>query len=276
MRLSKRQLINLINQTINENTRQDPKPPEEPGSSLPIASYLVYPTLTKISNKQKSYLEKTKGFLFGEKDYLVSLGLNLFWITTYFDENTFDPGTADYIDYKQKSYRGLKEIYKTQHGNIFNNFNMTSRKIEPTYPTEKANKIIENMVTSLNESLGRHFSLLCNPKVPKYVGDGKNINYSNEKYQLLLPYDLDQYFNPTQTDLIQRDLKGPMKSIIDKDFENAYRYLHSGGESKEQKPWISFSGEPESIKPDELYKYFKIIEGNFPKFSVDENIKELL
>ena len=276
MKLSKRQLINLINKNLNENTRQDPKPPEEPGSSLPIASYLVYPTLTKISNKQKSYLEKAEGFFFGNKEYLIAAGFNLFWVTTYFDENTFRPGTADYAEYKQKSYRGLTEIYKTQHNEIFNDFNMESKTIEPTYSVEEAHQRIKNMVNNLNASLDKHFKLLSDPKVSKYIGAGKTTNYSNERYQLLLPHNLDHYFNPTQADKIQADLRPPMHSTFDKDFKHVYKRMHLGGESIEKKSWIQYAGMPESLKPDELSKYFKVKEGNFPQLTIDQKLKELL
>jgi hypothetical protein len=276
MRLLKSQLINLIKENLNESTRQDPTPPEETGSSLPIASYLVYPTLTKVSDKQRSYLEKAKGFFFDSKDYLIAAGFNLFWISTYFDENTFRPGTVAYAEYEQKSYRGLTEIYKTQHNEIFNNFDMESKTIKPTYSVEAANQRIKNMVNNLHVSLDKHFKLLSDPKVSKYIGAGKTTNYSNEKYQLLLPHDLDHYFNSTQANKIQSDLRPPMHSTFDKDFKHVYKRMYLGGESIEKKSWINHIGMPESLKPDELSKYFKVKEGNFPKVVMDQKIKELL
>lgn len=276
MRLTRKQLLNLINQNLNESTRQDPEPPKEPGSSLPIASYLVYPTLTKVSNKQRSYLEKAKGFFFDSKEYLIAAGFNLFWVNTYFDENTSRPGTADYAEYEQKSYRGLAEIYKTQHNEIFNNFDMESKTIKPTYSVEAANQRIKNMVDNLHVSLDKHFKLLSDPKETKYIGDGKTTNYSNEKYQLLLPHDLDHYFNPTQADKIQAGLRSPIHSTFDKDFKRVYKRMHLGGESIEKTPFLLQLGMPEPLKPDELNKYFKVSEGNFPQLVIDQKLKELL
>ena len=278
MRLLKSQLINLIKENLNENTRQDPEPPKERDPGLPIASYLVYPTLTKISKKQLGYLEKAKDFVFGNKEYLIAAGFNLFWVTTYFPENPHSLGTQEYHDHDEdeRSYRGLTEIYKTQHNEIFNDFDMKSGTIKPTYSVAEAHQRIKNMINNLHASLDKHFQLLSNPKVMKRIGSGKSINYSNERYQLLLPHDVKRYFNPTQADKIQLDLGQPMRSKFDKASKHVYSQLNLGGESIEKKSWITYTGVPESIKPDELSKYFKVIEGNYPKVVMDQKIKELL
>ena len=276
MKLTKKQLINLIKENLNESTRQDPEPPKEGDPILPIASYLVYPTLTKVSDKQRSYLEKAKGFLFDDKEYLITAGFNLFWISYYVDENTFKPGTSDYAEYKQKSYRSLVEIYESQHNEIFNNFDVESRTINPKYPAEGAYRRIESMMSKMHAHLNKHFKILSDPSIAKHMGAGESINYSSERYQLLLPHDLDHYFNPTQTDKIQADLRLPMHSTFDKDFKNVYKHMHLGGESIEKNPWIQHLGANEALKPDKISKYFKVKEGNFPKVVMDQTIKELL
>ena len=153
---------------------------------------------------------------------------------------------------------------------------MESKTIKPTYSVAEANQRIKNMVNNLHVSLDKHFKLLSDPKVSKYIGAGKTTNYSNEKYQLLLPHDLDHYFNPTQADKIQADLRPPMHSTFDKDFKHVYKRMHLGGESIEKKPFPMMLGFPESLKPDELSKYFEVSEGNFPQLVIDQKLKELL
>ena len=283
MRLTRKQLLNLINKNLNESTRQDPKPPEEPGSSLPIASYLVYPNLTKVSKEQKNYLEKAKGFVFDSKEYLIATGFNLFWISYYVDENTFRPGTVEYTEYKQKSYRGLEWIFRTHDVDVFHNMEYDdeySETMKPKYSVEEAYRRIENMMSKMHAHLNKHFKILSDPSITKHMGDGKSMNYSDERYQLLLPHDLDYHFNPSQADKIQADLRGSMNSTFDKDFKDDYKRMYLGCESIEQAPFpeapSNYSEIAEAIKPDELNKYFKVREGNFPKLVIDQKIKELL